>query len=232
MPLRENASKKTLSLKQFQGKVCPVMFQGIVNFFGSGGFFMLPLSLCSIVSIAFIVERGLALRRSQVIPPALCQTMSKLKIGADTTEIQQMAAPGTSTLARLARICLEHLPWSKAENVEAVQTQARTEISKMERGLIVLEITTGIAPLLGLLGTVSGLITVFANIGEVGLSDQQGMVIAKGIAEALNTTVAGLVIAIPSLIAHSYYSKKIESMSVEMESLCMDFLTKCYLNDK
>ncbi|MGF1678058.1 MAG: MotA/TolQ/ExbB proton channel family protein [Candidatus Methylacidiphilales bacterium] len=205
------------------------MFEGLIDFFVSGGFFMLPLALCSVVSVAFIVERGIALRRSEVIPSDLYGAMMRMRMGQDTTEIQQMAAPGSSTLARLVRICLEHLPWSKAENVEAVQTQARTEISKLERGLVVLEITTGVAPLLGLLGTASGLITVFANIGEVGL-DNQGMIIARGIAEALNTTVAGLVIAIPSLIAHSYYSKKIEAMAVEMESLCMDFLTKCYLN--
>jgi biopolymer transport protein ExbB len=206
------------------------MLEGLFKFFASGGLFMLPLALCSVVSVAFIVERGLALRRAKVISDSLYRSIVRMKMGDPTTEIQQMAAPGTTTLARLVRTCLEHLPWSKAENVEAVQTQARNEISKLERGLVVLEITTGVAPLLGLLGTASGLITVFANIGEVGLDSGQGMIIAKGISEALNTTVSGLVIAIPSLIAHSYYSKKIEAMAVEMESLCMDFLTKCYLN--
>ncbi|MEM6822222.1 MAG: MotA/TolQ/ExbB proton channel family protein [Verrucomicrobiota bacterium] len=205
------------------------MFPGLINFFGSGGFFMIPLVLCSIVSVAFIVERGIALKRANVIPEDLYRSITRLTIGGNTKEIQQLAAPGTTTLARLIRICLEHLPWSKAENVEAVQTQARTEITRLERGLVVLEITTGVSPLLGLLGTASGLITVFANIGETGLDSGQGMIIAQGISEALNTTVTGLVIAIPSLIAHSYYTKKIEAMSVEMESLCMDFLTKCYL---
>ncbi len=192
---------------------------------------MIPLAICSVVSVAFIVERGLALRRIKVIPASLYNRITRMKMGESTIEIQQMASPGTTTLARLVRICLEHLPWSKAENVEAVQTQARNEISKLERGLVVLEITTGVAPLLGLLGTAAGLITVFANIGETGLDSSQGMAIAKGISEALNTTVSGLVIAIPSLIAHSYYSKKIEAMAVEMESLCMDFLTKCYLSN-
>jgi len=193
---------------------------------------MIPLTICSIVSVAFIVERGLALTRNKVIPKPLHHAITHLQMGAPTTEIQQLATPGTSTLARLTRICLEHLPWSKAENVEAVQTQARNEISKMERGLVVLEITTGVAPLLGLLGTAAGLITVFANIGETGLDSGQGMAIAKGISQALNTTVTGLVIAIPSLVAHSYYTKKIEAMAVEMESLCMDFLAKCYLTSQ
>ncbi|MEM1157659.1 MAG: MotA/TolQ/ExbB proton channel family protein [Verrucomicrobiota bacterium] len=208
------------------------MISGLFNFFASGGIFMVPLAICSIVSVAFIIERGLALKREKVIPKSLFRAITYLKMGGATTEIQQLAAPGTTTLARLVRICLEHLPWSKAENVEAVQTQARNEISKLERGLVVLEITTGVAPLLGLLGTAAGLITVFSNIGETGLDSGQGMAIAKGISEALNTTVTGLVIAIPSLIAHSYYTKKIEAMAVEMESLCMDFLAKCYLSSQ
>lgn len=205
------------------------MLDGLFSFIASGGIFMVPLGFLSIISVAFIVERGLALRRKCVVSDDLYRAITRMSMGASTSEIQKLAADGETTLARLVRICLEHLPWSKAENVEAVQTQARTEVSRLERGLVVLEITTGVAPLLGLLGTASGLITVFANIGEVGL-DNQGMIIARGISEALNTTVTGLVIAIPSLIAHSYYTKKIEAMAVEMESLCMDFLAKCYLN--
>ncbi|MEM9446571.1 MAG: MotA/TolQ/ExbB proton channel family protein [Verrucomicrobiota bacterium] len=156
-------------------------------------------------------------------------TIIHLKIGEDTEKLAEMTGPGRSTLARLVRVSLEHLPWSRSENVEAVQTQARTEVIRMEKGLVVLEIVTGIGPLLGLLGTVSALITIFGNIGDVGLGDQ-GMAIARGISEALNTTVAGLVVAIPSLIAHSYYSRKIESMMMEMESLTMDLIAKFYLN--
>jgi biopolymer transport protein ExbB len=202
--------------------------QSLIDFFIQGGPFMVPLALCSIVSVAFIIERGIALRRSQVVPQNLYQTIVEFRIGQPTHRLEQLASPGDSTLARLVRIALEHLPWSKSENIEAVQTRARTEISIMERGLVVLEITTGVAPLLGLLGTASGLISVFGTIGQTGL-EAQGMMIAKGISEALNTTVAGLVIAIPSLIAYSYYNKRIEAMAVEMESLCMDLITKMYL---
>ncbi|NJK91691.1 MAG: MotA/TolQ/ExbB proton channel family protein [Blastochloris sp.] len=182
------------------------MFTTITSFFSEGGIFMVPLVLLSIVSVGFIIERGLALRRGHVIAENLYRAIFTLKIGQSSSEVASLAAPGRTTLARLVRICLEHLPWSKAENVEAVQTQARREITRLERGLIVLEITIGIAPLLGLLGTVSGLIAIFSNIGGTGGSDN--LLIAKGISEALYTTVAGLVVAIPSVIAHSYYTKK------------------------
>ncbi len=204
------------------------MVFNLIDFLIKGGPFMIPLGLCSVVSLTFILERSLALRRTNIVPPDLFRVLFQYKIGQPVDEVERAVARDHSTLASLVRVCLEHLPWSKSENVEALQTRARTEVTRMERGLIVLEITTGIAPLLGLLGTVSGLVTVFGNIGETGVAEQ-GAAIARGIAEALNTTVVGLVVAIPSLIAHSYFSKKIESMTVEMESICMDLLTKFYL---
>jgi biopolymer transport protein ExbB len=205
------------------------MFEKIWHFFHQGGIFMVPIVFCSVLSLAIILERGLFLRRSKIIPDELCDSISEFKPGADPIGLQNYVRHGDSTLARLVRVCLVHLPWTKAENVEALQTQARTEISRLERGLVVLEIITGIGPMLGLLGTVSGLAVIFSELGGASLSTQ-GLVIAKGIAEALNTTVAGLVVAIPSLIAHSYYTKKIEAMSVEMESYCMDLLSRLYLH--
>ena len=204
------------------------MIDSITGFFAKGGPFMIPLGICSITSVTFILERGFALRREQVIPEYLYNTIVNFKIGQSTSDLERNAAPGRSTLARLIRVCLEHLPWSKAENVEAVQTRARREIAQLERGLVILEIIVGISPLLGLLGTISGLVTIFGNVGGTSIADQ-GMLLAKGIAEALNTTVVGLVVAIPSLIAHSYYAKKVENLAVEMESVCMDLLMKLYL---
>ena len=130
----------------------------------------------------------------------------------------RIAQVDNSPLARISLVALQHLRWPRSENVEAVQTRARHEMVRLERGLIVLEVITGIAPLLGLLGTVSGLVHVFAHLGlSAGGTDTKG--IALGISEALNTTIFGLSIAVPSLIAFSYFSKKVEVMSVEMESL-------------
>jgi biopolymer transport protein ExbB len=112
--------------------------------------------------------------------------------------------------------------------MEAVQTRARGEVVRLESGLFILEIIVGIAPLLGLLGAVSGLITVFAAFGaDANTQDPHG--IAKGISEALSTTIVGLAIAIPALIAHSYYSKKVEKMSSDMETLMAELLSKCYM---
>lgn len=198
-----------------------------IAFFASGGIFMIPLVVCSLVSLAYILERGFALRRPVVLQENLTRAIEALPIGGAINEIEKLSYPRQTSLARLVSKCLDHLPWSKAENVESLQTAARAEVNKLERGLVVLEIAVGIGPLMGLMGTVFGLILIFQNVGAQGLGE--GVMIAKGIAEALNTTVAGLVVAIPSLIAHSYYSKKVEVMMSEMESICMDLLTKIYL---
>ncbi len=189
---------------------------------------MIPLVLCSLISLTFILERSFYLRRRNIIDARLAAAIDALQIGGNLTQIEQIVVASNTTLSRLVRTCLEHAMWPKTENVEAMQTKARTEIVELERGLVVLEISTGISPLMGLLGTVSGLISVFAGVANAGGS-MEGLMIAKGIAEGLNCTVMGLIVAIPCLAAHSYYSKKIENLMAEVESLCMDFLVKIYL---
>jgi biopolymer transport protein ExbB len=119
------------------------------------------------------------------------------------------------------------LRWPRSENVETVQTRARHEMVRLEKGLVVLEVIIGIAPLIGLIGTVSGLVHVFASLG-VSATSADPKLIARGISEALNCTVFGLGIAVPSLVGFVYFSKKVEVLSVEMESLVTDLLSKCY----
>ncbi len=206
-------------------------FRSIYEFFAQGGFFMGLLLICSVVSVAVIVMRGMALRRGLVIPEHIEREIDELQPnslnGAD--HLTRVVAGNMSLLGRVVQVGVEHLSWPKSENMDAVQTRARHEIVRLESGLFVLEIIVGIAPLLGLLGAVSGLVTVFASMGaSVTVADPRG--IAKGISEALSTTIVGLAIAIPSLIAHTCYSKKIETMAAETETLMADLLAKCYYN--
>ncbi len=124
-------------------------------------------------------------------------------------------------------MALQHLRGPRSENVEAVQTRARHEMVRLERGLIILEVIVGIAPLLGLIGAVSGLVHVFSHLGlSSGASDTRQ--IALGIAEALNATVFGLSIAVPTLIGFTYFSRKVEVMSIEMETLVVELINKLY----
>src|SRR5262249_21695028 len=131
--------------------------------------------------------------------------------------------------SRLLLLAADHLEWPKAEAVDAIQTRARHEIARLERGLVVLEIIVGIAPLLGLVGTILGMMTVFADVGQAGMIDAGKL--AQGIALILRATLFGLLIAIPSLIFWSYYTKKVESFGVEMETICDEFIRRQYRED-
>ncbi len=196
------------------------------EFLVAGGPFMFVLVLTSIVSLTFIIERGLALRHDKVVPPGIEAALDQCHSPKDVAPLQVVCHQQTSSLGRLVLTAIEHLPWPKSDNTDSIQTRGRHELVQLERGLVVLEIVVGIAPLLGLVGTIHGLITLFGDLSKSGLADNT--VLAKGIAIALNTTLMGLLIAIPSLVAWSYYNKKVESLSVEMETLLEDFLRRQY----
>ncbi|HZF01436.1 MAG TPA: MotA/TolQ/ExbB proton channel family protein [Methylomirabilota bacterium] len=184
------------------------------------------LGLTSVVGLAFIVERGLALRWNKVVPPEIADVLEKCRTQNDLKNLYRACEQKPSPLGRLLMLASDRLDWPKVDNVDTLQTAARHEIVRLERGLVVLEIIVGIAPLLGLVGTIAGMMTVFGDVGQTGLNDAAKL--ATGIALILRATLIGLLIAIPSLIAWSYFSKKVEVLAVEMEALCDDFIRRQY----
>jgi biopolymer transport protein ExbB len=189
-------------------------------------FFLGIMILTSIIGLTFIVERGLALRWSRVIPPSIENAAEACRTAADRPVLRSVCEQCPSPLGRLLLNAEQQMDLSKEENENVLQTRARHETVRLERGLVVLEIVVGIAPLLGLVGTIYGMMTLFGGLGESGLGDNS--VLAKGISLILRFTMMGLLIAIPSLIAWSYYSKKVEMLAVEMESVCAEFLRRQY----
>ena len=187
---------------------------------------MLALVVTSITAITFIVERGLALRTSKVIPQPLADTVLHYQSSRDLTVLKSVCTQNPTPLSRLLLFAAEHLDMPKNENIALIETRARYEITKLERGLVFLEIIVGIAPLMGLVGTIFGLITLFANMDGGASADNSKF--AQGISVALNATLIGLLIAIPAVISWSYYSRKVEAFSVKMEALCDEFLRKHY----
>jgi biopolymer transport protein ExbB len=198
----------------------------MLDFLLNGGPFMIPMVITSVVGLTFIIERGLMLRWKNVIPPEVELGVDPAGDPENLEGLKRACLDHPSPIGRLLMLAIEHLGWSKSENTDALQTQARHEVAKLERGLVVLEIVVGIAPLLGLVGTIHGLIRLFGTMGNPGTADSAKL--AEGIAIALNTTLMGLMIAIPSLAAWSYYSKKVETLSIEMETMCDAFLRRQY----
>ena len=201
--------------------------ENITQFFVKGGWFMIPLALCSLVSMTIVLLRLVALRRESVLPRVVENEIERFQAGGSAEQLARLVGDDPAALSTLTRIALGHLGVPRMENTEAVQTAARREIMRLEGGLPVLELIVGISPLLGLLGAISGLVNVFSGLGK-GQSAGDTAGVALGIAEALNTTIFGLTIAIPTLIAYTFFAKRVEAMSVEMESLMADLLSKCY----
>jgi biopolymer transport protein ExbB len=195
-----------------------------VDFFVKGGPFMIFLLIISLVSCTVILLRGRALREKIVLPPEVATALEKLAPGDDLGLLQFAIERYPSPISKILTVVIAHLNWPKAENLEAVQIRARHEVTAMEKGLVILEITTGVSPLLGLLGTLSGLVGIFATLGSSG----DPTLIARGISEALNTTIVGLAVAVPSLITYTYFQRKVEVFAVSMESMASDLLAKCY----
>lgn len=167
------------------------------------GIFLYPLAACSIIAVFITVERLIALRPSQIIPRAAVDAF----VAGDIEAIQ---SDQKSVVGRIVGFYRERHP-----EPEALKAFARLEVNRMERGLFLLEVVIGASPLLGLLGTVTGLTQVFGGFSvETGLPDPETFI--TGIALALNTTILGLAIAIPALAAHSYLIRRVESLAARV----------------
>jgi len=188
------------------------------------------LGFTSVVGLAFVVERGIALQWRKVVPTEIETAVQSCQTREDVALLRRVCEQKPSPLGRLLIDAADHLDWPRAENEAALETGARHEIVRLERGLVVLEIIVGIAPLLGLVGTIAGMMTLFGGIGQAGLGEAGKL--AAGIALILRATLWGLLIAIPSLITWSYFSKKIEILAVEMETLCDQFIRRQYRENK
>ena len=169
---------------------------------------------------------GLALRWRKVLPPEIEGAVQSCQTASEVPMLRRVCQQHDSPMGRLLLLAMEHLDWPREQSVDALQTRARHELARLERGLVVLEIIVGIAPLLGLVGTIIGMISVFSDVGQAGLNDAAKL--AQGISLILRATLFGLLIAIPALIFWSYYTKKVESIGIEMETICDEFIRRQY----
>ncbi|RYD32165.1 MAG: MotA/TolQ/ExbB proton channel family protein, partial [Verrucomicrobiaceae bacterium] len=173
-----------------------------------------------------IVFKALALSRSRILPEALAREIDQFQqhIVSDRVEpVIRRFDKGDSTLARLAAVVMKHRGKSRNEITHAVESAARVETVHMHAGISVIDTVITIAPLLGLLGTASGLVSIFEGLGD----NSDHLAIAKGIAEALTTTIFGLAIAVPCVIAHGYFIRRIEMYTARLETLLADLTAVC-----
>jgi len=196
-------------------------FSSVWDFFQKGGFFMIPLVITSIVGLMAVVFKFLSLGAERVVPAKLSRDVLNFNVHAANGTTQSVIhefREGKSSLARLGSVAVKHAGKPREQVTAAVEAAAREESVHLHSGIGVLDVVITIAPLLGLVGTASGLVVIFEGLGDS--SDHQ--MITRGIAEALSTTIFGIAIAVPAVIAHSYFFRRIEKLTARLEGLLSD----------
>ena len=173
-----------------------------------------PLIVASIIALAIIFERVYTLRRNQIVPPRLLeQTLETLRRQGAGPEVQRALAEN-SPMGRIFAAGIKNLSSSREVMKESLEEAGRAVAHDLERYLTSLGTIAAVAPLLGLLGTVVGMVEIFGSQSPTGSNPAM---LAHGISVALYNTAFGLIVAIPSLIFHRFFRGKVEALLVEME---------------
>jgi len=180
----------------------------------AGGWLMLPLILCSIFTVAISIERFIRLKRSAVLPSALMSSSSH-SVDQVIVQLQQNQALQTSPLGRILKAGIENQSMGEQFAKAQMEVTASQEIGYLERNINFLGTMSAVAPLLGLLGTVVGIIESFLVI-DIGSSSSPTLMI-PGISKALITTAVGMLIAIPALMAYRYFQRLVNEYIAELE---------------
>jgi biopolymer transport protein ExbB len=181
----------------------------------AGGIVMVPLILCSILAAAITLERLWTLRGRRVVPDELTDKVWRWVENRTLSDKQIMALQQHSPLGRVLAAGLANRHRDRSLMIEGIEDAGRHVAHELERYLGALSTIAAISPLLGLLGTVTGMIRTFKAITVAGVGNPAAM--ASGIAEALITTAAGLIIAIPALVAYRYLRSRVDTHVIEME---------------
>jgi biopolymer transport protein ExbB len=195
----------------------------MLEFIIKGGPVMVPLLLCSVISLSIIVERCLSLRRSRILRYDVLQRIEDLLRDRKIPEASTLCKRYPSSMTRVLLAAILNHDKSRQEIKEIIEDAGRQEVPVLERYLTILGTIASISVLLGLLGTVSGMIRTFNAIAALGYGHPEAL--AAGISEALVATATGLAIAIPTLVMYNYFTSKVDSLVIEMEKNSLRMLS-------
>ena len=192
------------------------------DFLEKGGVLMIPLAVCSLLAVTLFFERLWGLARVRVVPPDYTRALLKLIHQGSFDQAETASIHSSSSIAQIAFVALKHRGRSREVLKEVTEEKGAIEVARLERGVGVVGTMATIAPLLGLLGTVTGMIQVFRKIAEV--EDPQIDVLAGGIWEALVSTGAGLTVAIPCYLAYRFLLGRVDLLSLQLEETTIDII--------
>ena len=196
----------------------------------AGGWVMPFIVLCSIIALAICIERHFALNRRKIAPPHLLATVWQQLRGEGLDAQRLKSLRQGSPLGAILAAGLANRHQGRDVMREAIREAASHVIHQLERYLNTLGTVAAVTPLMGLLGTVLGMISVFTEITTYGTGNAGAL--AGGISEALITTAAGLAVAIPSLVMHRHYTSRIESIVVDLEREAIKLVDAIHSNQK
>ena len=194
----------------------------MIEFIQQGGVVMYILLAASVLSLTIIIERGWSLRRSVVIPLGEVKKIETAVRSGDVKAAMQTCQGHNTAMSRILWVALANRGVHRSVIKEILEESGRQEVAHMDRFIGVLGVIAAVSPLLGLLGTVIGMIEVFQQISLVGVGKAD--VLAGGISKALNTTAFGLSVAIPSLVAYRFYESRVDSFVLEIEQHALRFV--------
>lgn len=200
----------------------------MIEIIRAGGWLMLPIILCSVIAVAITLERLWTLQRRRVLPKDLAMRVWEWARDRQLDQKHLGILSGNSPMGRVLAAGLANRHQSREVLKEIVQDTGRHVVHELERYLNALGTIAAITPLLGLLGTVIGMVKVFTAITTAGVGNPA--VLAGGISEALITTAAGLSVAIPSLIAYRYLRGQVDARVIEMEKEAMKLIDALHGN--
>lgn len=189
----------------------------LVIFFQKGGIVMWPLLIFSLLALTFIVERGIALRRAKInVNEFLSKIRKALLVNRDVRAAVKVCEEYKGPVASVVKAALLKYGHPKEEIEKGIESAAVFESGRLERGLMVLSTTANVAPMLGFLGTVAGMIQSFETLAAQGLTNPGA--VAAGISVALITTATGLTIAIPAQLGYNYFMSRINKFMRDIET--------------
>ena len=208
-------------LAQTTQQVAPAKNMTFLQLILRGGWFMLPIVLCSLGAVALILERMIALRKKTIIPPGFLDGLSRIGL-SDRQAAMEYCRKSNTPVGRVIAVGIRKLPQGEEAVERAIEDAGANEVAKLRRNLRTLYSISVVAPMLGLVGTVSGMIAAFQVAARGGMGKAE--LLAGGIYEALITTLGGLSVAIPVLISYYYFLGKIDRIVAEMNDVSERFL--------
>ncbi len=211
-----------------QGAAAPpaanVQVQSIWDFVVKGGPVMVPIGICSLVALAVLIERSVSLRRRKLIPPDFVAGLRALVARrAAPSEALGFCQSSDSPLARVVSAGLKRMGEPVERLEKQVEEAGQREVLKLRKNLRVLAVVGSVSTLLGLLGTIMGMINAFQTVAASGEALGRTELLAKGIYEALITTAAGLIVAIPVIIAYHWIAARIDGIVAEIDRQTLEF---------